>query len=63
MTDEKKMSIFDATMICEGVYEAADKEEYIAAWQRLIDTGVAWSLQGWFGRNAELMINAGHCHA
>jgi hypothetical protein len=24
----------------------------IEAWQHLVDTGLCWSLQGWFGRTA-----------
>lgn len=63
------LSDFDATMIAEGNYELAgldpqDVTEDIvtAAWQRLIDTGLAWSLQGWFGRRAVAMIEAGYCH-
>lgn len=55
------LSVFDATMICEGVEEAESEEHYLAAWQYLIDTGTAWSLQGWFGRTAMQLIEAGHC--
>jgi hypothetical protein len=58
---DKELSIFDATMIAEGVEEVGSREEYLAAWQKLIDTGVCWSLQGWFGRNATALIEAGEC--
>lgn len=54
------MDIFSATMIAEGV-EQADEETQIAAWQKLIDTGVAWQLQGSFGRMAAHLIEEGIC--
>ena len=57
------MDNFTATMIAEGAQEPEDLDQYVEAWQHLIDTGLAWRLQGWFGRNAESMIAAGHCHA
>ena len=44
---------------CEG--EEATKEEQIEAWQFLIDTGLCWQLQGWFGRRAKDLIEAGIC--
>ena len=34
----------------------------IEAWQHLINTGLAWNLQGWFGRQATTLIEAGICH-
>ena len=55
------MDNFEATMIAEGVYEADSQEHYIAAWQHLIDTGIVWSLQGWFGRTATELIAAEIC--
>ena len=55
------MDNFEATMIAEGVYEADSQEQYIAAWQHLIDTGIVWSLQGWFGRTATELIAAEIC--
>ena len=36
-------------------------DSFIAAWQMLIDTGLAWKLQGWFGRRAAQMIEEGLC--
>ena len=53
------MSPFDAVMIAEGVQEPESEEQYLEAWQKLVDSGLAWSLQGWFGRQAEQMINEG----
>jgi hypothetical protein len=52
------MTDYDATMIAEGVQEAT-KEEQVEAWQHLVDTGLAWKLQGYFGRNAMMLIEAG----
>ena len=34
-------------------------EEQLEAWQHLVDTGYAWTLQGWYGRTAADMIDAG----
>jgi len=45
--------------IAEGFIDPEDHEEYLAAWQHLVDTGLAWQLQGWFGRTAMRLIEAG----
>ena len=57
------MNNFEATMIAEGVEEASSEEEFIEAWQHLIDSGLAWTLQGFFGRTANHLIEEGICHA
>jgi len=64
------MTIFEATMIAEGGIDlvddalVADYEEdpegvALDAWQLLVDSGVAWQLQGSFGRQAAALIDAG----
>ena len=53
------MDDFTATMIAEGVDEPESQEQYVAAWQHLVNTGLAWRLQGWFGRTATRLIEAG----
>jgi len=57
------MDIFTAVGIVEGSIEVETEDQVIEAWQRLIDTGLAWSLQGWFGRQARSLIEAGVCTA
>ena len=65
MTQETKipMTNYRACAIAEGFCEGegASKEEQIEAWQYLIDTGLCWTLQGWYGRTAKSLIDAGIC--
>lgn len=58
VNEGKKMTTYDAVMIAEGVYEG-DTDQMQEAWQMIVDTGLAWSLQGWFGREATRLIKAG----
>ena len=53
------MNTFQAVGLAEGFIEADSEEQIIEAWQHLVDTGVCWSLQGWFGRRAMELIEAG----
>jgi hypothetical protein len=53
------MTDFEAVGYAEGFLEPESKEQIMEAWQHLVDTGLVWSLQGWFGRNAKRMIEQG----
>ena len=60
---EEKMKInnYNAVGIAEGFIECRDQKTINKAWQHLIDTGLAWNLQGWFGRTAKSLIEQGIC--
>ena len=54
------MTTYDAYAIVEGFDgEEHTYEEHLAAWQSLVDSGAAWTLQGWYGRNAMALIESG----
>lgn len=53
------MSMSLAVGIAEGWEEVETEEEYYSAWQFLVDTGLVWQLQGWFGRTAVQLIEEG----
>ena len=55
------MDDMTAIGIAEGFIANEGPEHEIEAWQHLIDTGLCWSLQGWFGRTAEHLIGIGAC--
>jgi len=59
----KKMDAYTATGIAEGFVEAENEDQVLEAWQFLVDTGLAWQLQGRFGRTARDLIDQGLIHA
>lgn len=52
------MNAYRATALAEGFEDGTD-EEIDEAWQYLIDSGLCYQLQGWFGREAAARIEAG----
>lgn len=54
------MDDLTAIFICEGSQDA-NEDEVIEAWQHLIDTGLVWQLQGFYGRMASELIAHGVC--
>lgn len=55
------MNSFEAIEIIEGDTDA-DEVMILEAWQHLIDTGLVWSLQGFYGRTAVRLIEQGLCY-
>lgn len=47
------------TRIIEFETGEATEERVIELFQYLVDTGLAWSLQGTYGRTAEALLEAG----
>jgi hypothetical protein len=54
-----KMDNYTAVGLAEGFIEAESEDQIIEAWQYLHDTGLAYQLQGWFGRTARDLIENG----
>lgn len=57
--ENNKLDNYTAVGIAEGFIETDDEQEILEAWQHLVDTGLAWTLQGWFGRTAQSLIDSG----
>jgi hypothetical protein len=56
------MDTYQAVGLAEGFIEADSEDQVLEAWQTLVDTGMAWQLQGWFGRTARHLIEEGYIH-
>jgi len=59
MTYKYIKSSYQAVGVAEGFEESSCEEETIEAWQYLHDTGQAYQLQGWFGRQARALVESG----
>jgi hypothetical protein len=55
------MTDYQAVALAEG-FEEGTEDETIEAWQHLHDTGLAYRLQGCFGRQAQALLQAGIIH-
>lgn len=55
------MDTYTACAIIEEFDGATTDEQKIEAFQFLIDEGVVWGLQGFYGRTAARLIEAGVC--
>jgi hypothetical protein len=53
------MDNYQAVALAEGFEEAESEDQIIEAWQHLHDTGLAYQLQGWFGRTCQSLIQQG----
>lgn len=54
------MDTYTAIGLAEGFIDSDSEEQVLEAWQTLVDTGMAWQLQGWFGRTARHLIEEGY---
>jgi len=55
----KKLDLVDNIMAWEN--GEMELEEEVEFFQELIDNGMAWTLQGMYGRHAAYLIDAGYC--
>lgn len=53
-----RLTAYRAVALAEGTEEGTE-EQVLEAWQYLVDTGLVWSLQGAFGRQAHALMKAG----
>lgn len=52
-----------AVALIEGIEgQLASEEEVLEAWQHLINNGLVWNLQGFYGRTAINLIRSGICY-
>ena len=58
-TSEETFDDFTAVGIAEGFLECDSQEDMLKAWQHLEDRGLGKSLQGFFGRRLEELIESG----
>jgi len=55
------MNTLEAVILISDPTEATEADEYVAAYQELINSGDAWKLEGSIGREAMNLINNGLC--
>ena len=58
-TKEKESDFLTFIMDYEG--GELDIDQIVRGFQKLIDSGLAWQLQGFYGRMATQLIESGYC--
>lgn len=43
----------------EGIVECDDEQDYLNAWQHIVDTGIVWTLEHRFEHVAQQLLEAG----
>ncbi len=61
--DRKLYITRNAVGLAEGWIETDNEADIIESWQYLHDSGLAYQLQGWFGRTAQHLIEQGLINA
>ena len=56
-----ELDSYTAVGIAEGWLEAESYDHHIAAWQYLIDTGLAWKMEPGSRKAAQLLVDHGIC--
>ena len=57
MKFNEKFTVMDAVLLFE--LGELDEDEILELFQELVNTGMAWQLQGSYGRTAQQLINEG----
>lgn len=57
----EKLNVVGVEELMEFENGEMDQDEAVNMFQRLINSGLAWQLQGYYGRTAKALIDAGLC--
>lgn len=61
LSKELVVELHEAVGKADGYTPCYTVKEELDAWQYLIDTGMAWKLQGWFSKQANFLIETNIC--
>lgn len=60
LEDGTELTSYLACGLAEGFEESEGETDCLRAWSYLIGTGLCWQLQGWYGREANRLIESGY---